>query len=1359
MKRFFSLTLALIMAVSIVSVVVAATEANDNNYTDYVPDEWVYVPAQYDEAELFGETESVSDLVTVTVTAKNKSTGAKEYVANAEVGLYVGDECVQTSYTDADGKAQLSLKGLSIEERMNATIAAKKVVSRGKAVDGDERDSLFEGFPVDEDGDYYRYTLELHSETIDENGNWKGAEIPVSHESNKVDMVFIIDVTGSMGDEINNVKNNVAAFSENLLAKGLDTRIAIIEYQDITCAGEYTILHTVSGSHWHNTAASVVRTLSNMSLGYGGDYEETVIDALGMMADRDTMSWRSDAYKFAFVLTDADYKVANNYGYTSLEDVIVDLKDIGIVTSVIGPTDEQHRYTPLYTQTGGIFADIYDSNFKKQMLSVAESIGSSLSRELELALSEPRMLINLSVCYTANNKETRSEEYREAIRGMLCEYADMVAESTDGHVFIDKLILFSTPNKLNYSNVNNLASKADIKIRNESKGAAKYNLDTHVNGFYTSAVYKENASGYDKDFDRRPASTSSKRFYTRIELDVADWTGWKYGLMDEAYLYAATLAHETGHYVFGLFDENINDEAISWNDIGSKPYENFGLMDNPLADIELSKTPIDYAYIKYDDAETFHWHAMGGFSTEDTLAEFLTTGKTSFITGDAYCFYYELPEEGIFADNRYAAKYTKAVNKDRTAEYPLAKLEEDDFIEDYDGKSASLMSDDEFSPEYFEDFEMSLVNRGNIEIESTIGGVEFTISPIDDEYYEVYYLVRGDDAFTQVEMYGDVAEIPVEEGEIAEVIVVTYSDDGEFCNVFYVERSEYTDYAYLYSSVDGTVKTYTMADGETDYTYVSDNRTYENGSYISVNHATIIAGNDAEVTDGEIYSAVLPGAEIDYTTISWFKFVDGEWIALDTDISVEANKNVGARADVDSNGLYVLMAKKAGSEYVAPVTNLEYEQSETRDAVVTITFDDNNKNTKYRNVYYSEERFSEPEEEGVVKRTFDADEEVVVNLFERDRTVYMAVQSVAETGSRSDLSDILVLSGSADSDGDGIPDWYCDYYKLWGAEGEYKDIAGSDDDGDGLTNLEEYELGSDPTNPNDPAHTTNVPVESIKVSADTVNLSVGKTKLVTATILPENATNKDITWIIEGEDVAELTINTDGSCTIKGVGEGYTYVYAKSYDGGYVATIKVIVSEKQSAVVSLSDAVGRTGEIVKVFVSLETDEAVNTIGIRDFEYDEDVLTFVGFSDYEDVVDMSVLSSFDEEKMAVVIGLSEARIVDEDLFALNFEINDVEEGYETEVYANAVIKYNSDVVESEVSPAIVTVGTMLIGDITLDGNVDLEDALYLLQHSMFPGVYPLSYKGNVDFTKDGYVDMEDAILLLQYSMFPGIYPID
>jgi len=79
-------------------------------------------------------------------------------------------------------------------------------------------------------------------------------------------------------------------------------------------------------------------------------------------------------------------------------------------------------------------------------------------------------------------------------------------------------------------------------------------------------------------------------------------------------------------------------------------------------------------------------------------------------------------------------------------------------------------------------------------------------------------------------------------------------------------------------------------------------------------------------------------------------------------------------------------------------------------------------------------------------------------------------------------------------------------------------------------------------------------------------------------------------------------------------------------------------------------------------------------------------------------------------------------------------------------------------EINVTNGGVEISSQLLGDVNLDGSVDLEDAILVLQHSLFPDDYPIEYRGGVDFTKNGSVDLDDAILLLQYSLFPEDYPI-
>ena len=63
---------------------------------------------------------------------------------------------------------------------------------------------------------------------------------------------------------------------------------------------------------------------------------------------------------------------------------------------------------------------------------------------------------------------------------------------------------------------------------------------------------------------------------------------------------------------------------------------------------------------------------------------------------------------------------------------------------------------------------------------------------------------------------------------------------------------------------------------------------------------------------------------------------------------------------------------------------------------------------------------------------------------------------------------------------------------------------------------------------------------------------------------------------------------------------------------------------------------------------------------------------------------------------------------------------------------------------------------IVGDLNQDGQVNSDDAVYLLMHTMFPNDYPVNQP--VDFNKDGQVNSDDAVYLLMHTMFPEDYPL-
>lgn len=197
------------------------------------------------------------------------------------------------------------------------------------------------------------------------------------------DIVFVIDSTGSMAPYIENVASNVTSFSRYLEAKKVNVRMAVVEYRDITCDGKNsTKIHTVDGTPWHKSTAELIKTLDIVKSGVsgGGDEPETLIDALGYVADKKSLKFSSAAHKFAIVLTDATCKSNNTHGLT-LDSLIASLQEQDINPSVITDEFVFEPYQKL-TAGGGMIANISSKNFSDELIKLADVIFKTIEKEV-----------------------------------------------------------------------------------------------------------------------------------------------------------------------------------------------------------------------------------------------------------------------------------------------------------------------------------------------------------------------------------------------------------------------------------------------------------------------------------------------------------------------------------------------------------------------------------------------------------------------------------------------------------------------------------------------------------------------------------------------------------------------------------------------------------------------------------------------------------------------------------------------------------------------------------------------------------------------------------------------------------------
>ncbi len=92
-----------------------------------------------------------------------------------------------------------------------------------------------------------------------------------------------------------------------------------------------------------------------------------------------------------------------------------------------------------------------------------------------------------------------------------------------------------------------------------------------------------------------------------------------------------------------------------------------------------------------------------------------------------------------------------------------------------------------------------------------------------------------------------------------------------------------------------------------------------------------------------------------------------------------------------------------------------------------------------------------------------------------------------------------------------------------------------------------------------------IPVESVALDYSELEMKVGDTFKLTATILPENASNKSVIWNSEDNSVVKFV-----NGVLYAVGKGSTTVSVTTEDGGKTATCRVTVNEKIIEITNIS---------------------------------------------------------------------------------------------------------------------------------------------------------------------------------------------
>jgi len=130
--------------------------------------------------------------------------------------------------------------------------------------------------------------------------------------SQNLDVIFVLDITGSMDSWINRAKKTIGSVSDKISKNNVDVRFNIIGYKDVCdrrcdehsihCPVECKNSKWVHISGFTNKSSDIVDFLKTVSASGGGDFPEDLFGALQLVAME---PWRDNAKRVAVIISDS----------------------------------------------------------------------------------------------------------------------------------------------------------------------------------------------------------------------------------------------------------------------------------------------------------------------------------------------------------------------------------------------------------------------------------------------------------------------------------------------------------------------------------------------------------------------------------------------------------------------------------------------------------------------------------------------------------------------------------------------------------------------------------------------------------------------------------------------------------------------------------------------------------------------------------------------------------------------------------------------------------------------------------------------------------------------------------------------
>lgn len=272
---------------------------------------------------------------------------------------------------------------------------------------------------------------------LSEDGTIKGIKLTKVSTSNvlKADIVFTVDISGSMGEEADAIANSIIAFSQALATSGLDVQFGVVGYYgdvegaiNLTSATNIqTYLNRSTGTYRAvgfsgADSAALQTTASTYAAGHSSVAEDGVV---GILFANSNFTWRSGAQRIFINFTDESTQPYNMAAWSTatLVSTIGGQATVHTVWSGSADTANAYSWTTLVNErpwdmsrlTGGT-VKLVNSNASDLNLSTLPVAGAlSNSYLVEFLTSDPNVTHTVIITVKesgADGKKTYSIKYQ-----------------------------------------------------------------------------------------------------------------------------------------------------------------------------------------------------------------------------------------------------------------------------------------------------------------------------------------------------------------------------------------------------------------------------------------------------------------------------------------------------------------------------------------------------------------------------------------------------------------------------------------------------------------------------------------------------------------------------------------------------------------------------------------------------------------------------------------------------------------------------------------------------------------------------------------------------------------------------------